>query len=771
MDEEGAARELANPRIVAQAAKGGNCQLFSLILDAMLGSLTMDQVPGVLAGAFSVASLEAHTFRDTAEESLSALTILLQHGTQPLPKDLVFLSRVVSTDTLEECFLEAVASAKNCFIPSLQLSFTLQEAIVGAPERDRRVLAGLKQGVDALLTAILKCLPQKVSCVSGGMAACAAVLEPELNDNRLTYARKGPLAMSLCCTHRIVTFATAPLCMNYMLLKFCRGLPALNDGPRAQALDSSHLDTRDEAKGQESLTAMCRGSVVGVILDRVGKSICGGGGCLSSLTLYPGAHFIAVGVVTMPNSYFHVPVMRMVLDAVVYIAALALFTKGVLLHDEGSLTVPEMFFAVYFLAAIASETALIRMRDTREYFLDRWKIPQILALQMSLSAFVVRAANPRSAWGKGLYAVASPLMYWRILYYAQILPSQGTTIQVLYSMASELGQFLVVMAVVLLGFSLSFFALFSESKGASFRDSLLDAFQAMLGEVGLFDDFVGTRHDLAATVLLVWYLVIMSIMLLNLLIAVLSTAHGKVAENILIRVSRARVYTYYRWAVENDMVPPPLNAAQLVISMPCRIWDFFLKSDTCPGAMRGVGRVSFWLVMGPLAILGGWLLWLISIPKALAVVWGRSPAPLSSGVVRAALCLLWSVLGVPLCLVVCWVAQAPLVLSGRTYTLEASHPPHPSELTVEKMLKEASGGGVASIRARIKNPLASANSCVGDADAQDSPATLEHVRVLQEYLEGTIRERVEALEASLNEKLDQKFEALMTKLSGGGGRA
>lgn len=54
--------------------------------------------------------------------------------------------------------------------------------------------------------------------------------------------------------------------------------------------------------------------------------------------------------------------------------------------------------------------------------------------------------------------------------------------QVLYSMASELGQFLVVMTVVLLGFSLSFFALFKEIKGATFRASLLDAFQAMLGE-------------------------------------------------------------------------------------------------------------------------------------------------------------------------------------------------------------------------------------------------------------------------------------------------
>lgn len=287
----------------------------------------------------------------------------------------------------------------------------------------------------------------------------------------------------------------------------------------------------------------------------------------------------------------------------------------------------------------------------------------------------------------------------------------------------------------------------------------------------MFDDFVGSRHDLAATVLLVCYLIIMSIMLLNLLIAVLSTAHGKVEENILIRVSRARVYTYYRWVVEHDMLPPPLNVAQLAIFVPCRIWDFLFKSNISPVAMRGVGRVWFWLVMGPLAILAGWLLWLTSVPKALSVVWGGRSTSVGSGVARTVLCLLWGILGVPLFLVLGWIAQAPRVLSGQTYELEASHPPHPSELTVEKILKEASGGGVASIRARLKNPLASANSCVGDADAQDDPATLEHVRVLQEYLEGTIKERVDALETSLNKKLDQKFELLLSKLSTDGDRA
>lgn len=53
----------------------------------------------------------------------------------------------------------------------------------------------------------------------------------------------------------------------------------------------------------------------------------------------------------------------------------------------------------------------------------------------------------------------------------------------------------------------------------------------MLGETDFFDEFSGTQFDTVATVLLATYLVIMTIMMLNLLVAVLSTAHARVDQN------------------------------------------------------------------------------------------------------------------------------------------------------------------------------------------------------------------------------------------------
>lgn len=69
-------------------------------------------------------------------------------------------------------------------------------------------------------------------------------------------------------------------------------------------------------------------------------------------------------------------------------------------------------------------------KDLEEYLLDRWNVFDLSALSLCLAAFVTRAVAFDSAWGRSLYALAAPLLYWRLLFYAQLLPFQGAMIQV-----------------------------------------------------------------------------------------------------------------------------------------------------------------------------------------------------------------------------------------------------------------------------------------------------------------------------------------------------
>ncbi|CAN0470807.1 unnamed protein product, partial [Ectocarpus sp. 12 AP-2014] len=98
------------------------------------------------------------------------------------------------------------------------------------------------------------------------------------------------------------------------------------------------------------------------------------------------------------------------------------------------------------------------------------------------------------------------------------------------------------------------------------------------------DDFSGTTFDGVATVLLVVYLVLLTIMMLNLLVAVLSTAHAKVDADagLEYKVTRARLIQHYVNVVEIDRLPPPLNLFQWIFALPFMVLDLCSRSSQRP---------------------------------------------------------------------------------------------------------------------------------------------------------------------------------------------
>lgn len=71
-------------------------------------------------------------------------------------------------------------------------------------------------------------------------------------------------------------------------------------------------------------------------------------------------------------------------------------------------------------------------------------------------------------------------------------------------------------------------------------------------------------HLSVATALFVVYLITITIVLLNLLVAVLSTSHAKVQGHAdqEYEVLKARLIKHYRFVVQNDIVPAPFNLTQ-----------------------------------------------------------------------------------------------------------------------------------------------------------------------------------------------------------------
>lgn len=251
-------------------------------------------------------------------------------------------------------------------------------------------------------------------------------------------------------------------------------------------------------------------------------------------------------------------------------------------------------------------------------------------------------------------------------------------------MTAELIQFGVVILVIMMGFVMAFLALLPGDD--MFGGTWLMLFKAMFGEVELFDEYFGDQvQNQMATVLLTVYLIVMNIMLLNLLIAVLSTSHSKVEENAEreFKVSKARVIRHYQTAVKTELLPAPFSLVQLVLSwlfVGLYMWyqrvfvqpfpddsghnsKHVQRIDTV--TREALGQAIFWLVLGPIAIVAGALLWILSIFYA-PYAWTKSyltetpepTQPLRSQVpflvLQSLLIIVWCGLLAPLSLVVMW---------------------------------------------------------------------------------------------------------------------
>lgn len=63
------------------------------------------------------------------------------------------------------------------------------------------------------------------------------------------------------------------------------------------------------------------------------------------------------------------------------------------------------------------------------YSRDVWNFVDVAALVLLLGGYLVRVFDSSNPWGRGLYAMSAPLLFARILFFAQILRFQGPMVQ------------------------------------------------------------------------------------------------------------------------------------------------------------------------------------------------------------------------------------------------------------------------------------------------------------------------------------------------------
>ena len=122
------------------------------------------------------------------------------------------------------------------------------------------------------------------------------------------------------------------------------------------------------------------------------------------------------------------------------------------------------------------------------------------------------------------------------------------------------------------------------------------------------------------------------------------------------QVSKARLIQHYVFVVETDHLPAPFNIIQWVLSSPMLVADLCFSTTLHNDTKRFFGRAVFWAMLGPMAVVAGWLLWTSSVLKAVTVVWRTSSQkPFGEKIIRVVLAVACCTIGAPFWLFVLWI--------------------------------------------------------------------------------------------------------------------
>ena len=272
-------------------------------------------------------------------------------------------------DWVKNCLSGRLVSSKNPFVPGLKLSLALSSAAKNAPDGERRNLLSLQKTVNEFLLEVLERLPHTVRGCNGRMDV-SALFEPKNEDDGPT-----PLQMMVDKRKQRLIYCKAPLVMDYLSVRFLRGLPDLLDtdsilqdkellGSPVETNDGIVAGVSDDMETPSARSTVSRNAslvYLGLLrmmpyLRHLGMLLQGSGTDLPNLAGIPivghcpGLQFIITGIVVRPNIYYRVPMLRMALEFVVYIAMLSVFSSSVLLYPDGELRPAEVIFFVSFVA-------------------------------------------------------------------------------------------------------------------------------------------------------------------------------------------------------------------------------------------------------------------------------------------------------------------------------------------------------------------------------------------------------------------------------------
>lgn len=269
------------------------------------------------------------------------------------------------------------------------------------------------------------------------------------------------------------------------------------------------------------------------------------------------------------------PYYQNILEIVFSIIYLLLFTIVLNTHQLPTETIDgfEIVFYLFTVGLVVDE--LTKFYHVGYFYLGFWNVFNdvmylLIIVSVGFRFFSLTKSNPvKEQYDEisfRILSMVSPFMWSRLLLYLDAKKFVGAMIVVVKTMMKESILFFVLLFVIIIGFLQGFLGLdAADGKSEATKAILISLTRAVVGESS-FDD-VATLIPPYASILYYVYSFVVTVILMNILIALYSTAYANIVENATeeyFALVAQKTLRYIR-SPDQDLYVPPLNLVEIIL--------------------------------------------------------------------------------------------------------------------------------------------------------------------------------------------------------------
>jgi hypothetical protein len=237
---------------------------------------------------------------------------------------------------------------------------------------------------------------------------------------------------------------------------------------------------------------------------------------------------------------------------------LCVYLVGRIFYELGEINYT---FVKYFYtdAAVAAWKMVENVYD--HMFSDKWNVLDMATI-LCLSLWVRHGCTSVRILTWAMISLCLGL-----LRFVSLNSGTGQLIIMIFAMAKDLMPFVYILLVSMFGFGLAFHCQFPQHKSfSSFKETMIVLFDAAIGD----HDFEIFDGDSVGIAMMIGYIVLLSLVLLNLVVARMSATHERLDASAMEVWSRAQALNAEEFLLLKDrkplcMLPPPLNIVATLI--------------------------------------------------------------------------------------------------------------------------------------------------------------------------------------------------------------